>query len=485
MLAFIIIHGLFIMLHCWLAREFIRRAIDFSTLDAVGTGGVVQNDEAGTRTRGVSERRMPSTTARSVVMAVPRQNVAGGSALQAHATPPTARRVRKPTATPVVAPVAPVVAPGLAQVGAESIYGRVAGGRPRAPLVPRPTGDQEGGGIYGGSRTMSSAASTRLGGTTSAPSIAPAPAEDIYAVVHDERGATQGQMHSPPPVPPLAPPPAPRPPLAAQLSNLGLGTVQEDLYAVVSDEQPPLSRPPPAPPVPVMQVSSLATHTSPMTAQDLPPPPGQALPLAIPSPHASPKPKPRPMSTFLPPPTGPPPSGPPSDRGLPAASPQIEAHEDEGETTEHPAEEQPSGFDPAVTHIQVVALYDYEAVQPDELSFVENEIIFVVRKNEDDWFEGFIDGDPTRHGMFPGVCVYIYILPVYTLAPVYISPMYIGFSLRRRSVCMCVCDGWLESPDGHTVLLCCWISCGMVCILTVAPCRGLRLGNYVQDLTNA
>ena len=45
------------------------------------------------------------------------------------------------------------------------------------------------------------------------------------------------------------------------------------------------------------------------------------------------------------------------------------------------------------------ALYDYDATQDDELTFKEDEIIDIVRKNEDGWWEGVI-GD--RHGLFPG-----------------------------------------------------------------------------------
>jgi len=48
---------------------------------------------------------------------------------------------------------------------------------------------------------------------------------------------------------------------------------------------------------------------------------------------------------------------------------------------------------------KVVALYDYQAEKADELSFQENQIIFVVKKNDDGWFEGVLDGVT---GLFPG-----------------------------------------------------------------------------------
>lgn len=47
----------------------------------------------------------------------------------------------------------------------------------------------------------------------------------------------------------------------------------------------------------------------------------------------------------------------------------------------------------------VVALYDYEAEKADELSFYENSVIYVLKKNEDGWYEGVLDG---MTGLFPG-----------------------------------------------------------------------------------
>lgn len=46
-----------------------------------------------------------------------------------------------------------------------------------------------------------------------------------------------------------------------------------------------------------------------------------------------------------------------------------------------------------------VALYDYDADKPDELSLRENCIVYVLRKNDDGWYEGVLDGVT---GLFPG-----------------------------------------------------------------------------------
>uniref|UniRef100_A0AAV2JVE0 SH3 domain-containing protein n=1 Tax=Knipowitschia caucasica TaxID=637954 RepID=A0AAV2JVE0_KNICA len=48
---------------------------------------------------------------------------------------------------------------------------------------------------------------------------------------------------------------------------------------------------------------------------------------------------------------------------------------------------------------EVVAIYDYSADKEDELSFQEGAIIYVVKKNEDGWYEGVMNATT---GLFPG-----------------------------------------------------------------------------------
>ena len=50
------------------------------------------------------------------------------------------------------------------------------------------------------------------------------------------------------------------------------------------------------------------------------------------------------------------------------------------------------------THL-VEAVYDYTKDKDDELSFVAGAIIYVIRKNDDGWYEGICDG---ATGLFPG-----------------------------------------------------------------------------------
>jgi len=48
---------------------------------------------------------------------------------------------------------------------------------------------------------------------------------------------------------------------------------------------------------------------------------------------------------------------------------------------------------------KVIAIFDYNASRNDELSFKENSIIYVIKKNDDGWFEGLMNGIT---GLFPG-----------------------------------------------------------------------------------
>ncbi|KAK7604180.1 hypothetical protein V9T40_004453 [Parthenolecanium corni] len=55
---------------------------------------------------------------------------------------------------------------------------------------------------------------------------------------------------------------------------------------------------------------------------------------------------------------------------------------------------------------KVVAIYDYYADKEDELSFQENAVIYVLKKNDDGWWEGVMDG---LTGLFPGNYVEPYV----------------------------------------------------------------------------
>ncbi|KAM4608802.1 abl interactor 2-like isoform 14-T14 [Polymixia lowei] len=62
------------------------------------------------------------------------------------------------------------------------------------------------------------------------------------------------------------------------------------------------------------------------------------------------------------------------------------------------AEEDPP-WAPTTYLEKVVAIYDYMADKEDELSFQEGAIIYVIKKNEDGWYEGVMNATT---GLFPG-----------------------------------------------------------------------------------
>lgn len=47
----------------------------------------------------------------------------------------------------------------------------------------------------------------------------------------------------------------------------------------------------------------------------------------------------------------------------------------------------------------VVVIYDYSADNPDELNLREDQVVYVIKKNDDGWYEGVLDGVT---GLFPG-----------------------------------------------------------------------------------
>lgn len=64
-----------------------------------------------------------------------------------------------------------------------------------------------------------------------------------------------------------------------------------------------------------------------------------------------------------------------------------------------PDEEDLPGWVPKNYIEKVVAIYDYNADKEDELSFQESSVIYVLKKNDDGWWEGVMDGIT---GLFPG-----------------------------------------------------------------------------------
>uniref|UniRef100_A0A1I7UMF2 SH3 domain-containing protein n=1 Tax=Caenorhabditis tropicalis TaxID=1561998 RepID=A0A1I7UMF2_9PELO len=76
-----------------------------------------------------------------------------------------------------------------------------------------------------------------------------------------------------------------------------------------------------------------------------------------------------------------------------------------GRTESYSSSQPPSLFDTSAGWVpheyleKVRVLYDYDAQKTDELTLRENAIVYVLKKNEDDWYEGVLDGVT---GLFPG-----------------------------------------------------------------------------------
>ncbi|XP_061547605.1 abl interactor 2-like isoform X1 [Phycodurus eques] len=99
----------------------------------------------------------------------------------------------------------------------------------------------------------------------------------------------------------------------------------------------------------------------------------------------------------------PPPLRPTTDQTAPAEVRGDGAHlgEEDSSVVEYddPYAEEDPPWAPANYMEKVVAIYDYTADKEDELSFQEGAIIYVLKKNEDGWFEGVMNDNT---GLFPG-----------------------------------------------------------------------------------
>uniref|UniRef100_A0AAY4B5R2 Uncharacterized protein n=1 Tax=Denticeps clupeoides TaxID=299321 RepID=A0AAY4B5R2_9TELE len=96
----------------------------------------------------------------------------------------------------------------------------------------------------------------------------------------------------------------------------------------------------------------------------------------------------------------PPPPPPPVEEKLPA-SPAEDCEEEDSAMVEYndPYAEEDPPWAPRTYLEKVVAIYDYARDKEDELSFQEGAIIYVIKKNDDSWFEGVMGGTT---GLFPG-----------------------------------------------------------------------------------
>ncbi|KFO18351.1 abl interactor 2 isoform X3 [Fukomys damarensis] len=106
-----------------------------------------------------------------------------------------------------------------------------------------------------------------------------------------------------------------------------------------------------------------------------------------------------PVSDTPPPP--PPVEEPVFDESPPPPPPPEDCEEEEAAVVEYsdPYAEEDPPWAPRSYLEKVVAIYDYTKDKEDELSFQEGAIIYVIKKNDDGWYEGVMNGVT---GLFPG-----------------------------------------------------------------------------------
>uniref|UniRef100_A0A8D3AFU8 Abl-interactor 2a n=1 Tax=Scophthalmus maximus TaxID=52904 RepID=A0A8D3AFU8_SCOMX len=90
-----------------------------------------------------------------------------------------------------------------------------------------------------------------------------------------------------------------------------------------------------------------------------------------------------------------------SEELLPTPEPLEDGQEADSSVVEYsdPYADEDPPWAPRTYLEKVVAIYDYTADKEDELSFQEGAIIYVIKKNEDRWFEGVMNATT---GLFPG-----------------------------------------------------------------------------------
>ncbi|XP_064202653.1 abl interactor 1 isoform X7 [Anguilla rostrata] len=128
------------------------------------------------------------------------------------------------------------------------------------------------------------------------------------------------------------------------------------------------------------------------------------IPIAVPTPSPpSLGPGPGPVAdTPTPPPPPPPDDVPLFDDSPPPPPPPPVDYEDEEAAVVHYSDPYADGdpqWAPKAYAEKVVAIYDYTKDKDDELSFVEGAIIYIIKKNDDGWYEGVCNGVT---GLFPG-----------------------------------------------------------------------------------
>ncbi|XP_033964318.1 abl interactor 1a isoform X9 [Pseudochaenichthys georgianus] len=127
---------------------------------------------------------------------------------------------------------------------------------------------------------------------------------------------------------------------------------------------------------------------------------GIGIPIAVPTPSI---PNSGPVADTPTPPPPPPPDDLPlfDDSPPPPPPPPVDYEEEDAAVVQYsdPYADGDPQWAPKIYVEKVVAIYDYSQDKDDELSFMEGSIIYVIKKNDDGWYEGVANGTT---GLFPG-----------------------------------------------------------------------------------
>ncbi|XP_023565775.1 abl interactor 2 isoform X8 [Octodon degus] len=227
--------------------------------------------------------------------------------------------------------------------------------------------------------------------TPSPPSVFPAPAGSAGTPPLPATSAS-----APSPLAPAAAPPSAAPDAAA-------GGTQTLADGFTSQAPPVSSNPPTGHPVQFYSMNRPASrHMPPTIGGSLPyrRPPSVTSQASLQSQmNGGPFYSQNPVSDTPPPP--PPVEEPVFDESPPPPPPPEDYEEEEAAVVEYsdPYAEEDPPWAPRAYLEKVVAIYDYTKDKEDELSFQEGAIIYVIKKNDDGWYEGVMNGVT---GLFPG-----------------------------------------------------------------------------------
>ncbi|XP_063777730.1 abl interactor 1 isoform X2 [Pseudophryne corroboree] len=356
--------------------RYIRKPIDYTVLDDVGHGvkhGGNQAARTGTLTRTNPPTQKP-----------PSPPMQGRGTLGRNTPYKTLEPVKPPTV-----PNDYMTSP--ARLGSQHSPGRT------ASLTQRPRTHS---GSSGGSSSRENSGSSSIG----IPIAVPTPSPPTVGP-----GLSGGPTPSPPPPPPPLPPPQPPPPVgggSAPGSQFGSMTRQISRHnSTTSSASSGGYRRTPS----VTSQFSGQPHINggPLYSQNSisiasPPPPMPQLTPQIPLTGFVARVQENIADSPTPPPPPPPDEIPMfDDSPPPPPPPPVDYEEEEAAVVQYsdPYADGDPIWAPKSYIEKVVAIYDYSKDKEDELSFMEGSIIYVIKKNDDGWYEGVSNGVT---GLFPG-----------------------------------------------------------------------------------